>query len=157
MPARPAPAAFTPLPPPPMPPQRDMDGQVKAIGAVQIVFAALAIIGAFFILFSGEFAAGAIEDEGNEPEVADMVRSIMRFLAFVMIAYGVLGIVGSIGLFTLKGWGRGMSLAFCGISLVNIPFGTALGIWGIIVLTRPETATLFRDGQGRPYGQERMA
>ena len=134
---------------PPMAPRQqpnNMEGQVRALGAVQIVFAVLAIVAALFILFSGEFAAQAIEDEGDEPAAADLVRSIMGVLGFVMLGYGALGIVGAVGLFMLKGWGRGLSLAFCGISLVNIPFGTALGIWGLITLTRPATHELFRPG-----------
>ena len=125
-----------------------MDGQVKVIGALQIVFGAFAVIGALFILFSGQFAAQAIEEDGNEPGAADLVRAIMGVLGIVLLVYGALGIVGAIGLFGLKGWGRGMSLAFLGISLVQIPFGTALGIWGLVVLTRRETADLFRHHRG---------
>ena len=140
MPATATPAYGTP----PHPSHPNMDGQVKALGAVQIVFASLAIIGALFILFSGQFAASAIENEGNEPEAAALVRSIMGVMGFVLLVYGALGIAGAIGLFLLKGWGRGLSLAFCGISLIQLPFGTALGIWGLVTLTRPATAELFR-------------
>lgn len=146
MPAQAAPAFSAP--PAPLPPRRDMEGQVKAVGAVQLVFAAFALIASLVILFSGSFAAQAIEEEGNEPEAADLVRALMGVLGVVLLVYAGLGIAGSIGLFMLAGWGRGMSLAFCGISLVNIPFGTALGIWGLIVLTRPETADLFRRARG---------
>lgn len=139
-------ATATPAYAAPPAPQQTMEGQVKALAAVQLVFAVLAIIGALFILFSGQFAASAIEEEGNEPAVADLVRSIMGVLGFVLLAYGAIGIAGSVGLFMLKGWGRGLSLAFCGISLVQLPFGTALGIWGLIALTRPATAQLFGRG-----------
>lgn len=146
MPAPTAPLAYAASPQAPThaPPGRDMEGPVKAYAAVQIVFAVLALIGALIILFSGEFAAQAIEEEGEEPEAADLVRSIMGVLGVILLLYGALGIAGSIGVFMLKGWGRGMSLAFAGISLINIPFGTALGIWGLIVLTRPATNELFR-------------
>ncbi len=128
------------------PPQPNMEGQVKALAAVQLVFAVLALVGGVVILSSGAYVAHAIEEEGEEPEVADLVRSIMGVLGFVMLAYGALGIAGAVGLFMLKGWGRGMSLAFCGISLIQVPFGTALGIWGLIALTRPATAQLFSSG-----------
>lgn len=121
-----------------------MEGQVKVIGALQIVFGALAIVGALFILISGDFAADAVEEEGDEPEAAALVRSIMSVLGGVLLIYGALGIIGAIGLFNLQPWGRGVSFAFLGISLIQLPFGTALGIWGLIVLTRPETAELFR-------------
>lgn len=143
MPAATATPAFSA--PPPSQRQSNMEGQVKAVGAVQVVFASLAVVFALFIMFSGEYAAKAIEDEGDEPEAADLVRSLMGVLGVVMLIYGALGIAGSIGLFMLAGWGRGLSLAFCGISLIQIPFGTALGIWGLITLTRPATHELFRD------------
>lgn len=121
-----------------------MDGQVRVIGALQIVLASLALVVGLFILIGGSYAADAIADEGDEPETATMVRSIVSVLGVVLLVYGALGITGAIGLFGLHGWGRGMSLAFLGISLVQIPFGTALGIWGLVVLTRPETTQLFR-------------
>jgi hypothetical protein len=146
MPATAAPPAFSPVPPQPPPRSASMDTHVKVIGALQVVFGVLAVTVALFVLVSGDFAAQQIEDEGNEPEVADMVRAILRIVAFLALAIGVVGIVGAIGLFTLKPWGRGLSLAFCGISLLNIPFGTALGIYGLVILTRPETAELFRHG-----------
>jgi uncharacterized membrane protein (DUF2068 family) len=121
-----------------------MEGQVKVIGALQIVFGVLAIGGALAILISGNFAANAVEEEGDEPEAADLVRSLMGVVGTILLVYGVLGIIGAIGLLTLKPWGRGLSFAFLGLSLIQIPFGTGLGIWGLVVLTRPETAELFR-------------
>ena len=144
MPAANATPAFSQPPPAAPVPPRSMEGQVKALGAVQLVFAVLAVVGALFILASGQYAAYAVEEEGNEPEAADLVRAVMRVLGFVLLLYGGLGIAGAIGLFMLQGWGRGLSLAFCGISLIQIPFGTALGIWGLIALTRPATHELFR-------------
>lgn len=146
MPAQAVPAGSAP--PPTQAPPRDMEGQVKAVGAVQLVFATFALIASLVILFSGSFAAQAIEEEGNEPEAADLVRALMGVLGIVLLVYAGLGIAGSVGLFMLAGWGRGMSLAFCGISLIQLPFGTALGIWGLIVLTRPETTHLFRRARG---------
>ena len=142
MPEPATPAYAQPSRPPP-----NMEGQVKALAAVQIVFAVIAVVVALVVLASGKFAGYAVEEEGNEPEVADLVRSVMGVLGFVLLAHGALGIAGAIGLFMLQNWGRGLSLAFCGISLVNLPFGTALGIWGLIALTRPATHELFRSHQ----------
>lgn len=120
-----------------------MDTHVKVIGALQAFFGALALVGGLLMLVSGNFAAQAIEEEGDEPAVADMVRMMMGILSYALLIYGVLALVGAVGLFTLQPYGRVISLIVCGVSLINLPFGTAFGIYGLVILTRPETGALF--------------
>ncbi len=78
--------------------------------------------------------------------MTDGVR-VFLVIGIGLLAYGALGIAAAVGLFKLKRWGRVLSLVFCGISLLSLPFGTALGVWGLIALTRPATVKLF---QGEP-------
>lgn len=148
MPAAPptaAPPTFSPLPPPQYAaaPNR-MDTHVKVVGALQIVLALLSLFFAMAVLVSGDYGAQQIEDQANDPETAQVARAMMRIVSMFLLVIGVLGIVGAIGLFMLKGWGRGLSLAFCAIMLLAIPFGTAIGIYGLVILARRETGDLFR-------------
>jgi len=51
---------------------------------------------------------------------------------------------GGIGLLKGKGWGRICVLFVSFLSLMSVPFGTALGIYSIVILFNKETAALFQ-------------
>jgi len=57
------------------------------------------------------------------------------------------GIVGGIGLLKRKYWARILILVLCFLSLLSIPFGTALGIYGIWILLKSETVEIFNPKQ----------
>jgi hypothetical protein len=52
-------------------------------------------------------------------------------------------ISGGVGLLKKKPWGRTLILIVSVLGLVFFPFGTALGIYSIYVLTHQETIKLF--------------
>ena len=54
------------------------------------------------------------------------------------------GIIGGLGLMKKQSWARILVLVLGVINLINIPFGTALGIYTIWTLTNKETEKLFR-------------
>ena len=56
-------------------------------------------------------------------------------------------IIGGLGLIRHKEWARILILVLAFLSLVHVPFGTALGIYTMIILFNPETVRLF---QGLP-------
>jgi hypothetical protein len=60
------------------------------------------------------------------------------FLAIVSLP----GLIGGIGLLNLAPWSRILMIVISALELLSIPFGTALGIYGLWVLTKPETQTL---------------
>ena len=59
------------------------------------------------------------------------------------------GLITGIGLLKLQPWARIVGLVLAAINLINIPFGTVLGIYGLWVLLNKETETLF---SGVPAG-----
>lgn len=143
------PTSMSPLPTDGSASHRDLSGidtQVKVVGALHAVYGGLLVIVAALILFSGAFVGNVIADEGGEPGVANFVRSIMGFLGFVFLVVGGIGVAGGIGLFSLAPWGRTLTLIASAVALINVPVGTALGIYGLVVLTRPEAAQLFAQG-----------
>jgi len=44
-----------------------------------------------------------------------------------------------------------LMIVISAIELLHIPIGTALGIYGLWALTKPETAALFRRASARAY------
>ena len=117
-----------------------MQEQVKIIGILWIVFGALSLTAAFF-LFLILVGASLI------PEIGTIAPGILRIVAIAVSSFlAVLGlpkIIGDIGLLKQQEWARILILVISFLSLFNIPFGTALGIYSIIVLLNKETVKLF--------------
>ena len=118
-----------------------MQDHVKIIGILWIIFGIFSLIGAL-ILFMILFGVSLIRDMG------DIAPGILRFVAIAaglfLAILGVPKIVGGLGLLRQREWARILVLAVSFLSLINIPFGTALGIYSIVILFNQETVKLFK-------------
>ena len=118
-----------------------MQDHVKIIGILWVVFGAFCLGLAFFALL---FFFGVAQI----PNVEDVSPGILRL--FGIIASSFLGliafpqIIGGLGLVRHKEWARILVLVLSFLSLVHVPFGTALGIYSMIILFNPETVRLFQ-------------
>ena len=65
-----------------------------------------------------------------------------------LLLFALPSLIGGIGLFNRKAWARILILILSFLSLLSIPFGTALGIYGIWTLLKDETIELFNPKQG---------
>jgi hypothetical protein len=62
------------------------------------------------------------------------VGAITAMAGTVTLAYGVIGIIAAWGLFQRLRWARVLALIIAFLSLIHLPFGTALGIYTLWVL-----------------------
>jgi F0F1-type ATP synthase membrane subunit a len=96
------------------------------------------IIGAFiFIILT---AIGFASRDEDALAVLAAIGTIVSIFLFVL---SVPGIIGGIGLLKRKEWARILILVVSAIDLINIPIGTALGVYSIWVLVNDETVKLF--------------
>ena len=118
-----------------------MQDHIKIIGILWIIFGIFSLIGAFF-LFMVLFGVSLI------PDMGEIAPGILRFIAIAMGLFlallGVPKIVGGLGLLRQREWARILVLAVSFLSLINFPFGTALGIYSIVILFNQETLKIFR-------------
>ncbi len=129
-----------------------MKQHVTILGVLFIVFGALGLLGALIVLFLfGGAAAIAGVVAQNEPD-ARIAVPILGFVATALFLFisilSMPGIVAGIGIVKFKNWARILGLILSVIKLLNIPFGTALGVYGLWVLLSPETEELFQKGAG---------
>jgi hypothetical protein len=122
-----------------------MTTHVKVLGVLYIVFSALGICGALFmgLLFgtaSGIVAANADHDAAVALPIIGLAGSA---LVVFLLALSIPGLVAGIGLLKLKPWGRIVGIVIAAINLINIPFGTILGVYGLWVLLNKETERMF--------------
>ncbi len=118
-----------------------MKDHVKVIGILWIIFGALWLCLAVFVLLV--FLGVAMI-----PNVEDISPSILRLIGIIAGGFfGLMGlpqIIGGLGLLRHKEWARILVLVMAFLALLNVPVGTALGIYTLIVLFKPETIELFR-------------
>jgi phage shock protein PspC (stress-responsive transcriptional regulator) len=118
-----------------------MEEHVKILGILYIAFSAFGLIIAF-IVFVAVTGGGLIS--GDETAIA--ITSIVGIaVAAILVLLSAPGIIGGMGLLKRQSWARILVLVLGVINLINIPFGTALGIYTIWALTHRETEALFRN------------
>jgi hypothetical protein len=118
-----------------------MQDHVKIIGILWIVFGCLSLIAAL-LLYLILFGVSFIPDMGVEE--ANILRIVGLAVGGFIALLGIPKIIGGIGLLKGREWGRIMILAVSFLSLLNIPLGTALGIYSIVILLNKETLPLFQ-------------
>jgi len=120
-----------------------MKDHIKVLGILWIVF------GAFFIALA-LFALLVFFGVAEIPNVDDISPGILRLIGIIASAFiGLIGlpqIIGGLGLLRYKEWARILMLVISFISLANVPFGTFLGAYSLVILFNPETVRLFQGG-----------
>jgi len=138
-----------------------MRDHIKILGILNIVMGCLtASVGLIaLVILSG--IAGAIHWSamaGGEDAAPIAVAPIVSLLGLGVAAFFVLlglpSIIGGWGLLKLRPWARVFTLIVSGFHLLHVPFGTALGIYGLWVLLSDESRMILshRPGGNLPLG-----
>jgi O-antigen/teichoic acid export membrane protein len=117
-----------------------MKKHVTIVGSLQIGFSALGLMAAVAIFIALSFARAFVGDD-------DVPQTVLRFLSIslpILIgSFSMLGLIAGIGLLVYKSWARYIVIILSIIGCVNIPIGTAKGIYSIWVLIQDDTVKLF--------------
>jgi hypothetical protein len=128
-----------------------MTTHVKVLGVLYIVLSALTLCAALFIGLSVGVASGIV-GQTAPPEDAAVALPIIGVagtaLVVFLLALSLPGLLTGIGLVKFQPWARILGIVLSAINLINIPFGTALGIYGLWVLLNKETEILFGGSRG---------
>jgi hypothetical protein len=115
---------------------------VTMVGAIQIGFSIIGLIGTVAVFFALRFAFGQVGDD-------DAGRTVLGFLSIslplFMATLSALGLVAGTGLITYKPWARYLILIVSVLGFLNIPFGTLKGIYAIWVLQKDDAIKLFQE------------
>ncbi len=116
-----------------------MQQHITVLGALYIAFSAIGII-AGIAVFAIAVGGGLISGDHTAIAVTSLVGTLA---GGVILFLSVPGLVGGIGLLYRKEWARILIIILGFLNLLNIPFGTVLGIYTIWALMRPEMAQHF--------------
>ena len=115
-----------------------MDTHVKTLGLLNIFFGAAGLVISLAILIAAGGFAG-ISSAFNEDVYGFIANTSVVFHLLVAIPCIVCGIFVR----KLADWARVFLIVISAINVLNAPFGTLLGIYGLWVLLLPETEPLF--------------
>lgn len=90
----------------------------------------------------------------GDPDAIAILTPIAIIGSLFFFVISLPGLIGGIGLLKRKPWGRILALVVGCINLLNVPVGTALGVYTIWVLTSEEVVTVFAPDDKReniPY------
>jgi hypothetical protein len=115
-----------------------MKKHIELLGILHLVFSGLAmIIGiGIFMLLSG---IGII---AHDAVAMGVLGTIGTVICVVISLLAIPGIIAGIGLLKMKPWSRSLAIIVGCLDLLDIPFGTALGIYTLWVLLNDESLQL---------------
>ena len=122
--------------------KRNMNQHVSFVGALHIGFGLLGLIGAFAIFFGFHFLFEFVDDV---PVARNVLSFVGNSLALIILFFSSLGVIGGIGLLSYRSWARVLVMIVSAMNCLNVPVGTAKGIYSIWVLMQPETIDLFEE------------
>ena len=122
-----------------------MDTHVKVLGSLQIALGVLGLFGALVLVFVFGGVTSAVGASGDpDARIALPIIGITGMaLVTCLAAVSVPSVIIGIGLIRLRPWARIAGMVISILSLMMIPFGTIIGVYGLWVLFSKDTERLF--------------
>jgi hypothetical protein len=112
-----------------------MKNHIQIVAALHIAMGALSLLGAIAVFAVLGMAGGIVVSQG-EHEAGGIIGLVAVVLGGFLAVLALPGIIGGWALFAGRSWGRPFVMVLGVIHLINIPFGTALGIYTLWALLR---------------------
>ncbi len=114
----------------------DLEQHVKILSIINIILGVLGLIGALFMGILFGVLGGVAASEG-EAEAGAALGALGGVFAVVVAILALPQLLAGIGLHKRKNWGRILTFIVAALSILNLPIGTAYGIYAFWALTRP--------------------
>ena len=129
-------AAGTPL----MPRQNRIAGHIRLLGILWLAVSTFRLVPGMILLI--------MLDNGfpfrADPDIPPFIPKLLEMMGALFMTIGIAGIIVGIGLLMRKPWARLFSIVVGIFGLIEMPFGTALGIYTLWVLLPAESETQYR-------------
>jgi hypothetical protein len=122
---------------------------VRILAWLNIIYGGLGIlIGlAVFAILGGIAGIVSQVDSSVDAEQAAVILPIIGMVVVViLLVLSAPAIIAGWGLLGFRPWARVLTIVLSALHLLSIPFGTALGIYGLWVMLSAQTEPLFRQG-----------
>ena len=124
-----------------------MHKHVLIVGILYIFLSVMSLVGAVFVFM---VLAGSATVVGDADVV--IISSFLGLLIALFLAITAIpGLVAGYALIKGYNWGRILGLILAFLNLINIPFGTVVGIYAFWALLHNETIDYFNRQKGMSY------
>ena len=120
-----------------------MEIHVKVLAILYVVFAGLSVLFGLGILLLTGAVSGIVGTSGDTGFAIPFIRLGGTAAAVFCFVWAVPGFVVGIGLLRRQPWARILGIVLSALSLMHVPFGTALGVYGLWILFHRDTERLF--------------
>ncbi len=128
-----------------------MRTHVQILGVLNIAWGALGLFASLIIMLVFGGVMGIIGPAAAHEPDAHMAIPIVGLVGglifLILVITSVPSLVIGIGLLRRAWWARVAGIVLSAVHLPNIPFGTALGIYGLWVLLSQDTLPLFSEAR----------
>ena len=122
-----------------MPARSRIAGHLRLLGIFWIAISALRVFIGLILWSVSRYGLQFIP-----PDVPAFAHAILRVVGGSLIATGVLGLVTGWGLLERQPWARVLAIVLAIIFLIDMPFGTALGVYTLWVLLPSKSEEEYR-------------
>ena len=125
----------------------------QLLSILWIAYSAFSLVGGIVLMIIANTIFGRMHRfEGFEPGAPPppiFLHPLLTFIAVMLLLKAGAGIITGVGLMQRASWSRMLAIILGCISLVNIPFGTALGIYTLWVLLSPNAEMEYQGQRAR--------
>ena len=107
---------------------------LKLLGILWIAYCLFQAVGGGILLI----VANTIFGRYNNGEHPAFLHPLLTGIAIFLLAKAGLNLVAGLGLIERQDWGRTLTLVMAFLALLDVPFGTALGVYTLWVLMSPQ-------------------
>jgi hypothetical protein len=123
-----------------------MQKHIQILGILNIIWGSLGLVAALIILmiFGGVMGLiqAATHSDADAYFAVPLVGLIGSIIVFILLVVSLPAVAAGVGLLRMEPWARILTIVVSALHLFNIPFGTALGIYGLWVMLSDETIGL---------------
>ena len=116
-----------------------MKTHIQVVAILYMAFGAMSLLAALSLFAVLGLAGGIVISQGQH-DAAGILGIVGVALCGLLTLLALPGIIGGRALYTGRSWGRPLVLVLGILDFLNVPIGTALGIYTLRALTRdPQT------------------
>lgn len=111
-----------------------VEQHLRLVGILWIAYALLHAVGGFVLLIVSHTIFGPYRGADHPA----FIHPLLNGIAIFVLAKAGVSLITGFGLLERQGWGRPLALIMAFIALLNVPFGTALGVYTLWVFMSPQ-------------------
>ena len=129
-----------------------MADHIRIVGILHIILGSLTLLGGLvvFAIMGGIATLIGTSGSADALPAIPIVSGIGGIIFLILVILGLPGVIAGIGLLKFRPWARVLGIIISAIDLIHLPFGTALGIYGLWALLSSEGERLFRNPPPQP-------